>query len=536
MGLKRPFDDEELSKLPYKHVRKLEYDQMHNPTAGVVPCNNCPREPIFSGEGEDEDGFHKLQWHEVVEKDTITEVSNLTDKDTESSDPRSWGSSSSGEEDAGSGASAYSSLSPTYLELGLPQRRFVLFEDVYSAFLDRTPRKQVPIGADYQASIPVWNNNVYKSKLDLTGKCKPDVDDSVDDEKLMGTCVISMPDSDLSSNVVDCDGDKSADCSCPDSGSIRCVRQHVREARRKLRETIGDENFLKLGFSEMGEEVAYKWTEEEEQTFHEVVYSNPVSLGKNFWKHLSMFFPSRSKKELVSYYFNVFMLRRRAAQNRSNWLEIDSDDEWQGNNTSSYEVEDEEDDSAIESLDQDNQADLSEEDDASDADDDDSGCDDYGNDDCNGDDIEQPGREGAPREDSGMDIILDPHALKSLDESKFNPVVHPVDKVPESDPEDLNAQDDSCTSFDCEFNRASSCGPVNPGTTLQVCGAKSDHGNADWCNDAVGQFYLLEPYDDKVWNAKSQSASLKGLDLLSTWSMIEEVFGKGTVDGKRMDD
>ncbi|GKC89283.1 ELM2 domain-containing protein [Tanacetum coccineum] len=80
---------------------------------------------------------------------------------------------------------------------------------------------------------------------------------------------------------------------------------------------------------EMGEVAAAKWTEEEERLFHEVVYLNPASVGGRFWKELSIEFPSRTKKEIVSYYFNVFILRRRAVQNRSQVLYPDSDnDEW----------------------------------------------------------------------------------------------------------------------------------------------------------------------------------------------------------------
>lgn len=488
--------------------------------------------------GEYEGGFRQLQWHETLEKDSVTEVSNLTDKDIETNDPSSWVSSSSSEDDAGSGVSAYPSLSPEYLELNLPRRRFVPLEDVYSSFLDHSPRKQVPVGPNHQASIPLWGKHIYKNKLDLTENFNPNIDDSDSEEKLMGTCVIPMPDLNLYTDKGDYAGDARADCSCLDSGSIRCVCQHVMEAREKLRKTIGDEKFVNLGFSDMGEDVAYEWTEEEEQIFHEVVYSNPVSLGKNFWKHLSLAFPSRSKNELVSYYFNVFMLRRRAAQNRSKLLDIDSDDdEWQGSNRSSYEVGDseEDEDSAIESLvDQDNQVDSSEEDDASN--DDDADYDNDGDDEYKGDGIEQPGRDGVPKEDGGMDLMSDGPVLNSLDESKFDPLFQRVDKTTGSDQEDLGAQDDSCSSFDCQASIASSCGPDNTGTALQRCEVKSEHGKADWCSDAVGQFYLLEPYDAKDWDAKYPSASLKGFDLLSTWNMIEEVFGEGISDNKMMGD
>ncbi|EPS62161.1 hypothetical protein M569_12631, partial [Genlisea aurea] len=116
-------------------------------------------------------------------------------------------------------------------------------------------------------------------------------------------------------------------CSCPNRGSMRCVQQHVKEARERLLNSVGDEKFLQLGFLDMGEEVASNWTPDEERLFHEIVFSNPKSRGRNFWSCLRDAFPHSTMKELVSYYFNVFMLRRRAVQNRSFVLEIDSDDD-----------------------------------------------------------------------------------------------------------------------------------------------------------------------------------------------------------------
>ncbi|KAK7836849.1 at-rich interactive domain-containing protein 2 [Quercus suber] len=365
---------------------------------------------ILHETGEVVDGFHKFQWHEELGKDTVTEVSNLGDKYLETNEPLSSFSLSSNEEDDGSGASAYSYLSPEYFEVDFPRRTLVPFEDVSSSYLDRYPRKQVPLGADHQANIPLWGEHINNKKLDLTENCNSSPSDGgSSEEKLMGTCVIPLPD--MSTDKGYYAGCGRTACDCLDSGSVRCVRQHVNEAREELRKTLGHDKFVNLGFSDMGEEVAHKWTEEEEEIFHEVVYSNPVSLCRNFWKKLSLVFPSRSKKELVSYYFNVFMLWRRAAQNRSTFLDIDT-------------------------------------------------------------------------------------------------------------------------------NMSSSCGSVNNGAALQARGINSEHGKrseADWCSD-VGQFYLLEPCDAKVWDARCTSTSLKNFDILSPWNMIKEDFGEGTLDNKKRDD
>lgn len=58
--------------------------------------------------------------------------------------------------------------------------------------------------------------------------------------------------------------------------------------RDSLRVNIGQERFSALGFDTMGDVVS---TEEDEQLFHEVVYSNPATIGNNFWENLTETFP-----------------------------------------------------------------------------------------------------------------------------------------------------------------------------------------------------------------------------------------------------
>lgn len=148
-----------------------------------------------------------------------------------------------------------------------------------------------------------------------------------DENKFLGSRVISMPkiNSVIGNDIVV--GKGRTACFCEDLGSLRCFRQHITEARENLRVNIGHERFSALGFDSMGDIVACKWTKDKEQLFHEVVYSNPISSGKNFWKVLAETFPSRTNQEIVSYYFNVFMLQRRAEQNRFDPTNADSDDD-----------------------------------------------------------------------------------------------------------------------------------------------------------------------------------------------------------------
>lgn len=227
----------------------------------------------------------------------------------------------------------------------------------------------MPLGVNHQAELSEWVSPESDGRGSLALKADQDII-SHEEEILMGMCVIPMPCSSPTPSIFPAVISRK-DCNCVDNGSVRCVRQHVKEAREKLVNDLGEDKFRELGFLDMGEAVAHKWSQDEEQVFHDVVFSNPASLGKDFWLCLSEEFPTRSMRDIVSYYFNVFMLRKRAGQNRSRFLDIDSDDdEWHpaygrsygvhvvGEDNDSFQVDD---------------GDSSDEDDASDDDDDDGG-------------------------------------------------------------------------------------------------------------------------------------------------------------------
>ncbi|GAV57451.1 hypothetical protein CFOL_v3_00988, partial [Cephalotus follicularis] len=531
MGIKRPFDDES-QELSFKQSRQLDYSYKLTQFTGFVPCNDGHQKPNVSGEKE---GGYKSKCLKASEGDITTEISNLADKELENSAPLSWLTSSSSDEDVGSGATVYSSLSPEYFEFDFPRRTFVPFDDPYSSLLNRSPRRQVPLGPNHQADIPLWVGHMMNDKLDLKESYNPNsssffsgsdhVIDDACEEKLMGTCVIPMPNSYIRVHNSYRGGIGRGDCSCPDEGSVRCVRRHVTEAREKLMKTLGHEKFVKLGFDEMGEEVARKWSDKEQLIYHEVVYSYPASSGRNFWKHLSAVFPSRSKKDIVSYYFNVFMLRTRAAQNRSNFLDIDSDDdEWHGIKRTSYggQVSEEDDDSAVESpIDQANQEDN--EDDSPEGDDE--------NDDDNDDGDVGYGSGDVTGDDSGIDHALEAHATKSYHDDSFDLEDRCTDKISGSDGEDYNAKNDSCMSFEFQPNTFYFCGTVDSGSTSQATGVKTDlrkcfRSDFDGCNDLAGNMYLLEPSDVKVFDARYPLGPIEGVDLLPTCNIIEEIFGQ----------
>ncbi|CAK9186186.1 unnamed protein product [Ilex paraguariensis] len=433
MGSKRHFDEEEFLEFSFKHPKQHD-------------CGD----KVASFAGAAEGIFCKSQFSKEPKNDSVNAFSNSIDKEVDSSAPLSWGSSPTNEEDTGSGAAFCPSFSRQYFEFEFPT--FIQFEDSFSSMLHSSPRKEVPVGPDHQADVPAWEPEVIKKHPMGCG----DIVDIDKEEQLMGAYVITMPGLNSSAH----DGVKAGNgrhhCSCPDEGSIRCVQQHCKEFREKLRETIGLEKFVNLGFSDMGEEVAHSWTKEEEDVFHEVVYLNPASLGKNFWWYFPLKFPSRTKKELVSYYFNVFLLRRRAVQNRSNLLEIDSDDdEWQGSDVGGL--------FAVEPFfDQDGWVEHS-----------DQSPDETGNDD----------------DDNG----------------------------------DGNAEEIAGVADTTEGD-------------IEVQIEKSTAHKSFSSSDGFGSGYASDPCDAKVWDAKSSTGPMKGVDLLPACNMIEEICGPCTWDSKSSKD
>ncbi|KAK9060107.1 hypothetical protein SSX86_020811 [Deinandra increscens subsp. villosa] len=298
MGTKRPYDEDlqEFLKYPNHIESGVKPDFFGQERESSEPSQNVV---IVGEDGE------KM----IVVPDTV-------EKAFEISAPLSLVTGITGHEEAsgpGLGPTFYSNFFSDFFESNIPRRSLVHYDDTYSSLLNCSPRKEVPIGPEHQAIVPEFHSDSARYYISQNGR----------EKILMGVSVISNQEDE---SVI-----AQTDCKCMDNGSIRCVQQHVNEARLNLKESIGPEKFINLGFNSMGEEeVACNWAEDE-QHFQDIVYSNPVSHGKKFWEVLSVEFPTRSKKELVSYYFNVFIYRRRAIQNRSQLLAIDSDDdEWWG--------------------------------------------------------------------------------------------------------------------------------------------------------------------------------------------------------------
>ncbi|CAA6657416.1 unnamed protein product [Spirodela intermedia] len=375
--------------------------------------------------------------------------------------------------------------SPHFVEKKDQTSGYTQPDGVYISILDYYPRKPVALGPNHQADIPAWrprpvNGLPDGSDLGVSFHHLTDEDGS---EKLMGTCIIPMPD-DAAASLEDSKVSVGASgCSCPDEGSVCCVSRHIMEAREILKENLGSAKFIELGFPDMGEYVTSKWTEEEEQIFHEV--------------------------DLVSYYFNVFILRKRAEQNRSDPLHIDSDnDEWQDGDGSEFAAEDYESDSVMKMPDDDHHGvyddDSHEEDDFHEDDDDDDGdaCDDL---------IAAEDR----RQD--LDDFLAKGHIQPI--SCYSSLMH-LDSITE----DHIIQDDSCTSFEGHHAGTPAAADGLPAVGFSRVGKDQSRSAL---NGMVDHGYLVSP-DTKPWDLSYFPGQEKNVDFLPTCHVIEEVFGKGS--------
>ncbi|GMI66831.1 AT-Rich Interacting Domain 1 [Hibiscus trionum] len=166
---------------------------------------------------------------------------------------------------------------------------------------------QVPIGPLFQVEVPEWTGGASES-----------------DAKWLGTRVWPL---ERKENEFMVERDRIGkgrqdSCGCHIRDSIQCVKFHVAERRLKVKLELGSA-FYRWKFNKMGEEVAFAWKEEERKMFSCIAKSNPLSPWEENRKH----FHNKSREELVSYYFNVFLLQHKAYRNRITWRNNDSDDE-----------------------------------------------------------------------------------------------------------------------------------------------------------------------------------------------------------------
>ncbi|XP_071717342.1 AT-rich interactive domain-containing protein 1-like isoform X2 [Rutidosis leptorrhynchoides] len=174
-------------------------------------------------------------------------------------------------------------------------------------------RKRIPLGRSFQAEVPQW----------------VDVKPYESETKWLGTRIWPLEPTEKRSSLIEREPigkGRQGSCGCQIMGSLECVRFHVAEKRSRVKLELGTA-FLKWKFDTIGEDVSLKWDMNEEKMFSNIIKLNPESSGRSFWVELVTYFKNKPRTVLVSYYFNVYMLRRRAHQNRADPSNIDSDDD-----------------------------------------------------------------------------------------------------------------------------------------------------------------------------------------------------------------
>jgi len=175
---------------------------------------------------------------------------------------------------------------------------------------------QVSVGPRFQAEIPECTGVVSES-----------------DSKWLGTRSWSVKHGTEPATETDLGRGRQEKCGCEHPGSVACVRLHIAEKRMKMKFELGSE-FFNWGFDRMGEEVSLQWTPEEEKRFKDIMSTKPSENIKYFWANWFRYFPNKTKRQLVSYYFNGYLIQLRTYQNRATPNNIDSDEEGEFGNLS----------------------------------------------------------------------------------------------------------------------------------------------------------------------------------------------------------
>lgn len=204
--------------------------------------------------------------------------------------------------------------------LNQPKRRSQRTLDLLKIGDSHLPRMRIPVGSSFQADVPVWTGSPSDKLYS---------DDNIDlfDSRWLGSQVWPAEGCNIKKNGGNMGKARvKTRCYCSHPGSVECIKIHVNSVRLQLKSYLGSV-FTSWGFDEMGEDVSKLWTSEEQKNFDKIVRLNPLSQDKSFLEPATKFFASKTKKDIVSYYYNVYVLRRMSSQTRVSSGTIDSDDD-----------------------------------------------------------------------------------------------------------------------------------------------------------------------------------------------------------------
>ncbi|KAF8088309.1 hypothetical protein N665_0546s0038 [Sinapis alba] len=175
---------------------------------------------------------------------------------------------------------------------------------------DEDDRPCARVGSDFQAEVPEWIGVNTES-----------------DPKWLGTRVWPLSKEQNNNNLLierDPIGKGRQDpCGCQNPGSVECVRFHINRKQEKLKLELGIA-FYMCFFDSMGEGTQQYWTDLELKKI-KLLMASPPTLSPSFFSELKSILSSKSRAEIVSYYYNVSLLQFRANQNRMTPNEVDSD-------------------------------------------------------------------------------------------------------------------------------------------------------------------------------------------------------------------
>ncbi|KAK1428681.1 hypothetical protein QVD17_17520 [Tagetes erecta] len=189
--------------------------------------------------------------------------------------------------------------------------------DRFSYINDDNLRLAIPIGPRFQADVPEWTGPPRKNNGLLNES---------DRSKCLGVVVWSMSDTNPEVNGCIIGKGRPESCDCTHPGSIPCVQRHISKKTAHLQIVLGSA-FWTWKFDQMGEAVAKLWQQADQQRLIHIMNNNPFSQGRDFIKVALEYFPMKLKKDIVDFYFNVYLPRRMSIQTRSGCMVVNTDDE-----------------------------------------------------------------------------------------------------------------------------------------------------------------------------------------------------------------